>query len=1089
MTEHVPGVSGEDMDARPKTRLGDESSSDALFAGPGEMRARFRTLDWSRTALGPADGWPAALRAAARLMLASPVATSLWCGATYTLLYNDAYQRILGVKHPDALGHSGAEVWNELWPILEPQFAGVRSGEGVVFEEESLLPMDRLEGGAREDAWFTYALSPLNDEDGSCLAVYNVAVEITEKVRAREALVAASAQLQDQQMELELSNQQLQDNAVELEAQTAELQASAAELEERTLEAEEARRAAEEARARVTGILEQMADAHFALDSEFRIVAVNGAMERGSGLSRAELLGRSFWEMFPGALGTDFERNYRRTAGEGVETHFTHDYSDGRLDLVVDVDAYPAAGGGIAVFWRDVTARMQTEAERERLLRESEALRAEADTARSRLADLFRRAPAFIAVVRGRDHVFELVNERYYQLVGRRDILGKPVLEALPEVRGQGFTELLDRVLDTGEPFIGDELPVRLARTAGAAPEERFVNFVYQALTEADGTRSGVFVHGIDVTESVRARKEVEETAAALMASEARYRSLAEAVPVQVWTARPDGELNFVSDRTAAYFGVSARALLGSGWGRFVHPDDLAASLARWRHSIETGTPYETEFRLRAAEGEYRWHLARALPEHGPDGTPAGWVGSNTDVEAERRARGEAEKANRAKSEFLASMSHELRTPINAILGYTDLLEGGIVGPVTERQRQHLGRIVASGRHLVTLVEDILDLAKLDAGRMEVVRERGLVYGVVAAALPLVQPQAAAKRITIEDRCTSDCEYTYVGDEDRIRQILVNLLSNAVKFTEPGGHITVEAEMADTPDERTHLAGPGPWACIRVTDTGVGIAPDQMEAVFQPFVQVESGHTRTKGGTGLGLTISRDFARLMGGDLIARSTFGEGTSFTVWLPAVAAPAEARPPEGVALAGVTIQEELDGIMADYVSRLRADPLVPEAHSAIRIDLEDHIASFLADLAQSLVILGETGGKTDLMRDGSDVQRLISERHGGQRARLHWDEAALRREYHLLREELARRIRRAFTASDAAAEKSIEAMESMLTHAENIAVGGFHAGYGPDPLLDRTRSTIETTRRTIGRAKRALTRFRGRAPGSGKPRDQD
>ncbi|HEX8432694.1 MAG TPA: ATP-binding protein, partial [Longimicrobium sp.] len=746
-----------------------DAAADRLFAGPGEMRARFRATAWADTPLGPVAGWPSTLRSAVRLMLAAPIATSLWCGPAYALLYNDGYARILGIKHPGALGRSGAEVWNELWPILEPQFAGVRQGGPAVFLEEALLVMERGAGGAGEDAWFTYSLSALTDEDGSSLAVHNVAVEITEKVRAREALAAASAQLQDQQMELEIANEQLQESAAELEAQTEELRASAAALEERTEEAEEER-------ARATGILEEMADAHFALDSEFRITAVNTAMERGSGLPRAELLGRSFWEMFPGAVGTDFEHYYRRAATERVEGHFTHDYSDGRLDLVVEVDAYPARGGGIAVFWRDVTLRMRAAAERERLLRETEALRAE------------------------------------------------------------------------------------------------------------------------------------------------------------------------------------------------------------------------------------------------------------------------AEAANRTKSEFLATMSHELRTPINAILGYTDLLEGGIVGPVTERQRDHLGRIASSGRHLVGLVADILDLAKLDAGRLEVSRELGQVGHVVAAALPLVVPQAETKGITIEDRCSGDCDYTYIGDEDRIRQVLINLLSNAVKFTEPGGRIIVNADVTDRPDARAHLSSTGPWTCITVTDTGRGIAPEQIEAVFQPFVQAEAGHTRTQGGTGLGLTISRDLARLMGGDLTASSTLGEGATFTLWLPLSAQAAKAPSGRWLARAGEAIQADLDGIVSRFTARLRADPSIMVAHEVERVELEDHTGAFLADIAQALMILEEKGSQSDLMRDGSELQRLVSERHGEQRARLGWTEDDLRREYQILRDEVLASARRALEPGDGAADETIQAIQRMLGRAAEISLAG-------------------------------------------------
>ena len=201
-------------------REGVAESGDALFVGPGEMRARYRAFDWAATPLGPAADWPAALRTAVRLMLAAPVPTSLWCGPSYTLLYNDAYQRILGAKHPRALGRSGAVVWEELWPGLEPRFAQIRAGGEAIFADEALLTMRRLEGGRAEDAWFTYAMTPLTDEAGVCLAVYNVAVEVTERVRAHEALEGANALLQEQGLELELANQQLQDNAVELETRT-----------------------------------------------------------------------------------------------------------------------------------------------------------------------------------------------------------------------------------------------------------------------------------------------------------------------------------------------------------------------------------------------------------------------------------------------------------------------------------------------------------------------------------------------------------------------------------------------------------------------------------------------------------------------------------------------------------------------------------------------------------------------------------------------------------------------------------------------------------------------------------------------------
>jgi hypothetical protein len=217
-----------------------DADANVVFAGDSEMARLCRDLDWATTPLGPVAAWPAALRAAVRLMLASPVATSLWVGPSYTLIYNDRYRLILGAKHPRALGRSGAAVWEELWPALEPQFAGVRRGDGSVFADEALLRMERLDGGKSEDAWFTYALSALTDDAGECLAVYNVAVETTERVRARATAENERKRLLETQQELETTNELLQDQAAEMEAQAEELQTTTEELAERTAVAEAA---------------------------------------------------------------------------------------------------------------------------------------------------------------------------------------------------------------------------------------------------------------------------------------------------------------------------------------------------------------------------------------------------------------------------------------------------------------------------------------------------------------------------------------------------------------------------------------------------------------------------------------------------------------------------------------------------------------------------------------------------------------------------------------------------------------------------------------------------------------------------------
>jgi signal transduction histidine kinase len=243
----------------------------------------------------------------------------------------------------------------------------------------------------------------------------------------------------------------------------------------------------------------------------------------------------------------------------------------------------------------------------------------------------------------------------------------------------------------------------------------------------------------------------------------------------------------------------------------------------------------------------------------------------------------EAEAASNAKSDFLAKMSHEIRTPINAMMGYAELLEMKIAGPITEMQAKQLSRIRASGEHLTALVNEILDLAKIESGRMGVEPTIGISGDAADAALNLIRPQATTKGIELVARAIGDPRAEYLGDPQRVQQIITNLLSNAVKFTDTGGSVSIRCGTAmQAPVPSTN--GTASWTCITVQDTGVGIAPEDQDRIFHPFVQVDVGYTRAHGGTGLGLTISRNLAQMMGGDISVESVFGEGSRFTLWLP-------------------------------------------------------------------------------------------------------------------------------------------------------------------------------------------------------------
>jgi PAS domain S-box-containing protein len=239
-------------------------------------------------------------------------------------------------------------------------------------------------------------------------------------------------------------------------------------------------------------------------------------------------------------------------------------------------------------------------------------------------------------------------------------------------------------------------------------------------------------------------------------------------------------------------------------------------------------------------------------------------------VESER-ARTAAEAANRVKSEFLAIMSHELRTPLNAIGGYTDLIEMGLRGPVTPEQREDLHRIRMSQQHLLGLINEVLNYAKIERGTVEFDVTDVRVAGVLTAAELLVAPQAKAKGISLR---VTECPPTLTvrTDAEKLRQVIVNLLSNAVKFTKHAGRVEVSC------------AADAEWVRVIVRDTGIGIPADKFDAIFDPFVQVRAELTRQYDGTGLGLAISRGLARAMGGDLTVESTPGVGSAFTAKLP-------------------------------------------------------------------------------------------------------------------------------------------------------------------------------------------------------------
>ncbi|MDB5460824.1 MAG: sensory box protein [Caulobacteraceae bacterium] len=540
---------------------------------------------WASTPLGPPQCWPEGLKVALRMMLASRFEMWLGWGEDMHFFYNDAYIPTLGVKHPGAIGRPTREVWGEVYDDMKGRFDAVlRDGEAT-WDKALRLLLER--NGYPEETYHTFSYSPLRGASGAIEGLMCVVSEETERViseRRLELLRSLSAALlpaRTRKAVVEGVRRALRGNTLDFPFSLVRLFEGAPDGD--------------------TSALEQ---APWPFD----------LLHDGAAGVRIGLVGvlddppKGAWDIAPreALIAPIF------SGGQGGPSGA----------LVLGLNPYRPQDPDIAGFSQlvcsQISGALATVDAQVREVAEMERLR-----------QLFEQSPSFMAVLRGPHHRFELVNPRYLQLIAHRDVIGKAVRDALPELEGQGFFKLLDEVYDTGEPFIGRSVPITLQRTPGAAPEPCFLDFVYQPMRSAEGVVTGIFVEGVDVTAA-------HDVAVALRASEAQFRAFAEAMPNHVWAAPPNGQIDWFNNRAYQYAGAKPGALAGDGWTRLVHPDDLAPAVERWAAALAGGEPYETEFRLRRADGLYRWHLARAVPIRGDDGAILRWIGANTDIEDQK---------------------------------------------------------------------------------------------------------------------------------------------------------------------------------------------------------------------------------------------------------------------------------------------------------------------------------------------------------------------------------------------------------------------------------------------------------------------
>jgi PAS domain S-box-containing protein len=436
------------------------------------------------------------------------------------------------------------------------------------------------------------------------------------------------------------------------------------------------------------------------------------------------------------------------------------------------------------------------------------------------------------------------------------------------------------------------------------------------ALRDAEDAIIGYLLIGTDNT----ARKQIEEERRKLdqrLRDQQFYtRSLIESTIDALMTTDPRGIITDVNKQMEALTGCTRDELIGAPFKNCF--TEAARAEAAINRVLSEGKVANYELTVRARDGTLTVVSCNAATFHDRERTLQGVFAAARDVtevkrieQALQQKNAELEAASRMKSEFLANMSHELRTPLNAIMGFSEVLTDGLIGTMTDPQRALVGTIFGSGQHLLALINDILDLSKVEAGKMDLDLEPVPLAPLFANSLSIIREKAEARRIRLIVEAAADLG-SIQADSRKVKQIVYNLLSNAVKFTPDAGQVTLRASRvpraavgrASSCRAAHTLALDGhdfaDFLEITVVDTGIGISPDQMDSLFKPFSQIDSGLARRFEGTGLGLAMVKQLAELHGGAVGVGSVVGEGSCFTIWLPIRAAvagpPAKASPVE-------------------------------------------------------------------------------------------------------------------------------------------------------------------------------------------------
>ena len=784
------------------------------------------------------------------MLLRSPFGFAIFKGKNMVIaLANDSIKDFWG-KGKEVEGKSLFEVIPELKDSEFPGLLNTVYTTGIPFYGDELLaPIMR--NGKLEDVYFNFVYQPYLEADETISGVTVIAHEVTAQVIVKKAL------------------------------------AEQREAEQKAL------KKIEESNKRYHMMLMQSPFAFSIMKGKDMVITIANDLMKEFWGKGTDVEGKTMLQVLPELKDQPFPAMIDKVFTTGMPVYANEmlaqlQHKDKLEDKYFNIVYQPHCEAdesisGVTTIAHDVTTQVTVKKALEAQYEAEKQALKKIQASEERFRQLVLQAPVAICVMLGEEFVIETINQKMADIWDRKIIeaINKPVFEVLPEVRSQGYKELLENVYKTGERFVSAESPVNFNRSGKL--ENIFVKFVYEPLRDSEGAISGVMCLAHEITEQVNDRKKIEK-------NEQRFQGAISAVQGILWTNSASGEMIGEQLAWASLTGQSYDEYQGFGWANAIHPDDAQPTIDAWNEAVSEGKNFIFEHRVLLKDGNWGNFSIRAIPSLNSEGLIQEWIGVHTDITEQRQTENAlksafhqleeakskaeaaaqiAEDAVKAKQQFLSNMSHEIRTPMNSIIGFTNVV---LKTDLDKKQKEYINAIKASGDALLVLINDILDLAKVDAGKMTFEQIPFNLIASISSMIQVFENKLQEKNLKLVSEYGFSIPEVLEGDPMRLRQIILNLISNAVKFTAKG-KITLSICMLKEDTENVTLE-------FAVKDTGIGISENKLEHIFDDFRQIANENARLYGGTGLGLGIVKQLVEYQGGTVRVQSKIDIGSTFS-----------------------------------------------------------------------------------------------------------------------------------------------------------------------------------------------------------------